>query len=55
MLRIQVSVKFTNKPVKRTPVVLSLDTDPEHPIQGATDRTGLATFDMPPAQRQDRC
>ncbi len=49
MLRIQVTVKFTNEPVKRTPVVLYLDTDPEHPIQGATDRTGLATFVMPPA------
>ena len=49
MLRIHVSMKFTNEPVKRTPVVLFLDTDPEHPVQGATDRRGVATFDIPPA------
>jgi tRNA 2-thiouridine synthesizing protein E len=49
MLRIHVSMKYTNEPVKRTPVVLFLDTDPEHPIQGATDRTGVATFNIPPA------
>lgn len=49
MLRIHVSMKYTNEPVKRTPVVLFLDTDPEHPIQGATDRTGVVTFDIPPA------
>jgi tRNA 2-thiouridine synthesizing protein E len=41
-------MKFTNEPVKRTPVVLYLDTDPEHPIHGATDRCGVATFDIPP-------
>ena len=39
MLRIHVSMKFTNQPVKRTPVILYLDTNPEHPIQGATDRS----------------
>jgi tRNA 2-thiouridine synthesizing protein E len=49
MLRIHVSMKFTNEPLKRTPVVLFLDTDPEHPVQGTTDRTGVATFDIPPA------
>lgn len=49
MLRIRVSMKFTNDPVKRTPVNLYLDTDPEHPIEGGTDRTGVATFDIPPA------
>ncbi|MGD2075325.1 MAG: TusE/DsrC/DsvC family sulfur relay protein [Gammaproteobacteria bacterium] len=49
MLRIRVSIKFTHEPVKRTPVTLYLDTDPEHPIQGATDRGGIATFDIPPA------
>jgi tRNA 2-thiouridine synthesizing protein E len=49
MLRIHVSMKFTNQPVKRTPVTLYLDTNPEHPIRGATDRNGTATFDIPPA------
>ena len=49
MMRIHVSMKFTNEPVKRTPVILYLDTDPEHPIQAVTDRAGVATFDIPPA------
>lgn len=49
MLRIHVSMKFTNQPVKRTPVILYLDTNPEHPIQGATDRSGTAAFDIPSA------
>jgi hypothetical protein len=30
-------MKFTNELVKRAPVILSLDTDPERPVQGATD------------------
>ena len=49
MLRIHVSIKFTHEPVKRSPVILYLDTDPENPIQGATDRNGMATFEIPPA------
>ena len=49
MLRIHVSMKFTNEPLKRTPIVLFLDTNPEQPIQGATDRTGVASFDIQPA------
>jgi len=49
MLRIHVSMKFTDQPVKRTPVTLFLDTDPEHPIEGVTDRSGFATFDIPAA------
>lgn len=49
MLRIHVSMKATNVPLKRTPVVLYLDTNPEHPVQGNTDRTGTAIFDIPPA------
>jgi tRNA 2-thiouridine synthesizing protein E len=49
MLRINVSMKFTNDPVKRTPVALVLDTDPDNPINGSTDRGGTATFDIPPA------
>jgi tRNA 2-thiouridine synthesizing protein E len=49
MLRIHVSMKFTNAPLKRTPIVLYLDTNPGHPIQSSTDRTGIAIFDIPPA------
>ena len=49
MLRIHVSMKFTNEPVKRTPVVLYLDTSPEQPVKSSTDRTGTAEFDIPSA------
>ena len=49
MLRVHVSMKFTNEPLKRTPVVLYLDTNPEHPVRGETDRSGTALFDLPPA------
>jgi tRNA 2-thiouridine synthesizing protein E len=49
MLVVRVSMKFTNEPVKRTPVILYLDTDPEHPIAGTTDRGGVANFDIPVA------
>lgn len=49
MVRIHVSMKFTHEPLKRTPVLLFLDTDPTHPIEGITDRNGVAQFDIPPA------
>lgn len=49
MLRIHVAMKFSNQPVKRTPVTLYLDTAPEHPVEGSTDRNGIAAFDIPPA------
>lgn len=49
MLRIHVSMKFTNEVIKRTPVILYLDTDPEHPVEGVTDRSGTAIFDIAPA------
>lgn len=49
MLRIHVSMKFVNEPVKRAAVFIYCDTDPEHPIKGSTDRIGFATFDIPPA------
>jgi tRNA 2-thiouridine synthesizing protein E len=42
-------MKFTNAPLKRTPIVIYLDTNPERPIQSSTDRTGTALFDIPPA------
>lgn len=49
MLLIHVKIKFTNEPVKRTPVVLVLDTDPENPVESSTDRMGTAIFDIPAA------
>lgn len=49
MVRIHISMKFTNEPLKRTPVALVLDTDPDHPIVVSTDRNGVASFDIPPA------
>jgi tRNA 2-thiouridine synthesizing protein E len=49
MLRIHVAMRFTGEPLKRTPIVLYLDTNPEHPIQGNTDRSGTVLFDIPPA------
>lgn len=47
MLLIHVAIKFTNEPVKRTPVVLVLDTNPAHPVESSTDRMGTAIFDIP--------
>lgn len=49
MVRIHIVMKFTGEPLKRTPVMLFLDTDPTHPVTGATDRDGAALFDIPPA------
>lgn len=49
MLRIHVSMKFSNEPVKRTPVVLYLDTQPQQAIESTTDRVGVAVFDIPAA------
>ncbi len=49
MLRIHVSMHYTHEPLKRTPVMLLLDTDPTQPMLGSTDRNGVASFDIPPA------
>lgn len=49
MLRIHVAMKFSNSAFKRVPVNIYLDTDPEKPIQGNTDRSGMAVFDIAPA------
>lgn len=49
MVRIHVSMNFTHEPLKRTAVSLVLDTDPEHPVLGSTDRNGTAVFDIPPS------
>jgi tRNA 2-thiouridine synthesizing protein E len=42
-------MRFSNTAFKRVPVSIYLDTDPEHPIQGNTDRSGMADFDIAPA------
>ena len=49
MLEITVRMKYSNEPLKRTPVELRLDTAPDEPVTGATDRTGVARFDIHPA------
>lgn len=49
MVQVHVSMNFTHEPLKRTPVSLVLDTDPQNPIVGNTDRNGTAVFDIPPA------
>ncbi len=49
MVRIHVSMNFTHEPLKRTSVSLVLDTDPQNPVIGSTDRNGTAVFDIPPA------
>lgn len=48
MVRIHITLHFTHEPLKRIAVKLVLDTDPTHPLETSTDRTGTATFDIPP-------
>ena len=47
MIAVKVALKFTNEPLKRTPVVLQMDADdlPVGPV--LTDRSGVAVFDLP--------
>lgn len=49
MLRVHVSMKFSHEPIKRTPITLYLDTQPETPIETSTDRMGVAVFEIPAA------
>lgn len=49
MLEVTVKMKYSGEPLKRTPVLLRLDTAPDEPVSGATDRTGVARFDIRPA------
>lgn len=49
MLEVTVKMKYSGEPLKRTPVELRLDTAPDQPVEGATDRTGVARFDIRPA------
>lgn len=49
MIAVRVAMKFTNEPLKRTPVMLQMDAD-DHPVGPVlTDRSGVALFDVPPA------
>jgi tRNA 2-thiouridine synthesizing protein E len=41
-------MKFTNAPLKRTPVVLHMDADDAATGPVLTDRDGIARFDLPP-------
>ena len=48
MIAVHVAVKFTNEPLKRTPVTLQMDADDEIIGPVLTDRSGVALFDHPP-------
>jgi tRNA 2-thiouridine synthesizing protein E len=47
MLCVNVNMKFTRQPLKRTPIELVLDADGGRVGPVATDRSGQAVFDMP--------
>lgn len=49
MLEVHVSMRIRNQPLKRTPVTLYLDHEPDAPQVANTDREGIAVFDIPPA------
>lgn len=48
MISVKVLMKFTNEPLKRTPVILRMDADDGETGPVLTDRTGIARFDLPP-------
>jgi tRNA 2-thiouridine synthesizing protein E len=48
MIAVRVAMKFTNEPLKRTPVVLQMDADDRVVGPVLTDRSGVARFDHPP-------
>jgi tRNA 2-thiouridine synthesizing protein E len=49
MISVNVMMKFSNQPLKRTPVELVLDADGSRIGPVPTDRGGVARFDMPPS------
>ena len=49
MVSVNVMMKFSGQPLKRTPVELILDADGQHLGPVPTDRAGVAHFDMPPS------
>ncbi len=48
MIAVRVVMKFTNEPLKRTPVVLQMDADGVKTAPVLTDRSGVAHFELPP-------
>ena len=44
MIRVHLTMKFTNEPLKRMDVAIVPDTDPEHPIHLSSNREGIAEF-----------
>ncbi|MEY6433889.1 TusE/DsrC/DsvC family sulfur relay protein [Thioalkalicoccus limnaeus] len=52
MIAVTVSMKVTQEPLKRTPVVLRFDEDGRETAPVLTDRLGTATFDLPPTSGQ---
>lgn len=49
MLDVTVKMQYSGEPLKRTDVELWLDSAPDEPIRGVTDRLGVAHFDISPA------
>ncbi len=49
MLEVVVKMKYSDEPLKRTPIILRLDTAPDEIITGVTDRSGCAHFDIQPS------
>ncbi|MGB5571292.1 MAG: TusE/DsrC/DsvC family sulfur relay protein, partial [Sedimenticolaceae bacterium] len=48
MISVRVAIKFTNEPLKRTPVALQMDAGDHLVGPVLTDRAGIALFDVPP-------
>jgi len=48
MISVKVFMRVNREPMKRTPVVLEMDPDGRKTEPVATDRTGIARFDLPP-------
>lgn len=49
MIEVRVTMKVTQEPLKRAPVVLEFDADGSRTAPVLTDRAGLACFDLPPS------
>ena len=48
MISVRVAIRYTNEPLKRTPVVLQMDAENQLVGPVLTDRSGIALFDHPP-------
>jgi tRNA 2-thiouridine synthesizing protein E len=49
MISVKVFMRVSHEPLKRTPVVLEMDPDGHQTEPVATDRAGIARFDLPPS------